>query len=88
MRTDTWRNSENAEFLRVSVRMCFTEARVLKNGFYSFSSVFYWYLVHAPLVASAFKAGGEELRQDAVCFFVGDEAAWHDEHVGVVVLAG
>ena len=38
-------------------------------------------------MASTFEVGGEELGHDTVGFLAGDEAAGHDEHVGVVVLA-
>ena len=39
-------------------------------------------------MASAFEGGLQVFVHDGIGFFVGDEAARHDEHVGVVVLTG
>ena len=46
-----------------------------------------WYFVDAPLVAASFKVGGKELVHYGFGHVVVDEAAWHYEHVGIVVLA-
>ena len=50
-------------------------------------SLFYWNLVDAALVTSAFKLGREERLNHCNSLVVGDEAAWHCQHVGVVVTA-
>ena len=55
----------------------------IRNPFSAFHRDF----VNPPLVASAFEAGGEKLGHNAVGLLAGDEAARHDEHVGVVVPA-
>ena len=44
------------------------------------------YFVDTFLVASAFKLGCEVLVHDGTGGILRDETAWHDQHVGVVVL--
>lgn len=48
----------------------------------------YGYLFDAALVTSTLEGRGKEFLHNVIGFVVGDKAAGHHEHIGIVVLAG
>ena len=49
--------------------------------------IFKCYLLHSLLVAATFEGCGEVFVHDGTCGVGSDESSWHDEYVGIVVLA-
>ena len=45
-----------------------------------------WHFVYSPLVSAAFKLGGKELVHYLRRHLRVDKAAWHNKHIGIVML--